>query len=812
MTTLSTGRNTRPPEDQLRVRISADRLGFETTDELDASDAFMAQERALGAIVFGARLRSDGFNIFAMGSPGSGRMSLLRAVMEEEAAKIPPPDDWVYVNNFVDEHHPHALHLPAGLACDFRDAMDDLVEDLALALPSAFDSEDYKSRRSAVEASLQDAQEELLGAIHEKAAKQDVALIRSPLGFGFAPMRDGQVIKPDQFQQLPEQEQKEIKARIEALQEELSRLAQSRFPAIEKEKRDEIRALDRETADATIQFAIAEARRAFPDIAPIQTHLDAVASDLALNFHLFLAIAQAGDGVPLRARLAHPALQRYAVNVMDAVYEPDCAETCAPIVTESDPTYANLLGRIEHLPREGALITDFTMIKPGALHRANGGFLILNARDLLMNPFSWAALKRCLKTNAIRVSSVAEQLSLVSTISLEPDEIPLSVKVALVGDRELFYLLTALDPDFPELFKVQADFDDDIDRSDETLGAMSRAIAAIARRHNLLPLNKAAVARLLEQVSRLSGDARKLSLRVGEVADIMREADHWARQAGATITGGEHIARAVEERRRRAGRLRERSVEMMTREILAIETTGEAVGQVNGLSVLSLGESTFGRPSRITARTRVGAGEVVDIEREVKLGGPLHSKGVLILSSFLATRYGGTRPMSLAASIVFEQSYGGVDGDSASSAELYALLSSLAEAPVQQGLAVTGSVDQFGAVQAIGGVNEKIEGFFDLCAARGLTGDQGVLIPAANAQHLNLREDVAEAVCAGKFAIHAIEHVDEGIELLTGIPAGGPDARGVFPADGVNARVAARLAEFADARRDFARIDKEGAR
>jgi lon-related putative ATP-dependent protease len=659
-----------------------------------------------------------------------------------------------------------------------------------------------------VESSLQEAQEELIGEIQKKAAKQDVALMRTPLGFGFAPMKDGQVVKPDSFKQLSEAEQEEIKNKIEALQDELSTLVQTRFPGIEKEKRDEIRDMDRETAGATIEFAIAEARAAFPDIEPIQTYLNEVAEDLALNFHLFLALAHAGEGAPLQVRLAHPALQRYAVNVMDAVYEDDGAEKCAPIIEESDPTYSNLIGRIEHLPKEGALITDFTLIKPGALHRANGGFLILDARDLLMAPFSWAGLKRCLKTNAIRISSAAEQLSLVSTISLEPDVIPLSVKVALIGDRELFYLLSALDPDFPELFKVQADFDDDMDRSEESLAAMSRVVAALASSKSLMPLHKSAVARLLEQVSRLSGDAQKLSLRVGEVADIMREADHWARQAGAKVIGGDHVTRTIEERRRRAGRLRERSVEMMTREILTIQTTGAVVGQVNGLSVLSLGESTFGRPSRITARTRLGKGEVVDIEREVKLGGPLHSKGVLILSSFLATRYSGAAPMSLWASIVFEQSYGGVDGDSASSAELYALLSSLSGVPIRQDYAVTGSVDQFGRVQAIGGVNEKIEGFFELCAERGLTGTQGVLIPQSNLQHLNLRQEVAAAVRDGKFAIHAVETIDEGIELLTGTPAGAPDENGAFPEGGINALVAARLAEFAEARKSFVKDEK----
>jgi len=475
------------------------------------------------------------------------------------------------------------------------------------------------------------------------------------------------------------------------------------------------------------------------------------------------------------------------------------------VIEESDPNYSNLIGRIEHQPQEGALITDFTLIKPCALHRANGGYLILDARDLLMQPFAWEALKRCLKTSAIRIASAAERYSLVSTISLEPDEIPLSVKVALVGDRRLYYLLSSLDPDFSSLFKVQADFEDDIDRSDANLRMLAGLIADRARAEDLLAFDRGAVAAVLEETSRIADDAAKLSLRIDAIADLMHEADHWARNTGDGLVSVDHVHRAVAERRRRGDRLRERSVEMVSRAIVNIDTTGAVAGQINGLSVISLGETRFGRPARITVRTRVGTGKIIDIEREVKLGGPLHSKGVLILSSFLASRYGAAHPVSLSASIVFEQSYGGVDGDSASSTELYALLSALADAPISQSLAVTGSVDQFGRVQAIGGVNEKIEGFFDICAARGLTGEQGALIPASNVQHLNLRHDVVEAVAAGRFAVHAIDHVDTGIELLTGIPAGAPRADGSFPEDSINGRVADRLAGYADTMRKLMR-------
>jgi lon-related putative ATP-dependent protease len=463
------------------------------------------------------------------------------------------------------------------------------------------------------------------------------------------------------------------------------------------------------------------------------------------------------------------------------------------------------------MPVQGALLTDFTLIKPGALHRANGGFLILEARDVLMQPFAWEGLKRCLKSGSIRLGGVADRLSLVSTVSLEPQEIPLSVKVVLLGDRELHDLLSLVDPDFATLFKVFADFDDVIDRSRENAGLFACLVADHVRRLGLPPFGRDAVAEVLGEATRLADDAAKFTLRVEPIADLMREAAHWAAAAGAATVGRDHVRRAVEEARVRSSRLAERTVEMVARGIVTIDTDGEVTGQVNGLSVVTLAGTRFGRPSRITARARMGSGRIIDIEREVKLGGPLHSKGVLILSGFLAGRFGAEAPVSLSASLVFEQSYGGVDGDSASSAELYALLSAISGVPLRQSLAVTGSVDQFGRVQAIGGVNEKIEGFFDVCARAGLTGRQGVLIPAANVQHLNLREDVVAAAAAGRFAIWPVAHVDEGIALLTGLPAGAPDAQGRFPEGSVNGRVAARLADFAAAMRRFGRPEGEPA-
>jgi lon-related putative ATP-dependent protease len=477
----------------------------------------------------------------------------------------------------------------------------------------------------------------------------------------------------------------------------------------------------------------------------------------------------------------------------------------APAIEEINPTYGNLIGRIEHIAQMGALVTDFLLIKPGTLHKANGGYLLIDARKLLLSPYAWEALKRTIKAREIRIEQPLESLGLITTQTLDPEPIPLDVKVVLFGDRELYYLLAAFDPDFRGLFKVQADFDDTISWSDENNLAYARVIASIVEKYKLKPVDASGVARVIEEGARLADDREKLSIEIGRISDLIREADYWSSMAAREVTTREDVERAIKEGIERASRVRDRAQEIIERDIVFIDTDGAKVGQINGLSVIQIGTFSFGRPSRITARVRMGQGRVVDIEREVKLGGPLHSKGVMILWGYLAGRYAEDVPLALAATLVFEQSYGGVDGDSASSTELYALLSALSEVPVKQGFAVTGSVNQKGEVQAIGGVNEKIEGFFDICKARGLTGNQGVLIPKANVQHLMLREDVVEAVREGKFAIHAVSHVDEGIEILTGIKAGERGEDGQFPPGSVNRLVEDKLKAFAERAKAFGR-------
>ncbi|MBE7554700.1 MAG: AAA family ATPase [Anaerolineales bacterium] len=780
-------------------RCDLNQFAFATTAELDDLTEIIGQARAVEAVRFGIGIRRDGYNLYALGPQGAGKYSAIRQFLEQKAATETAPADWCYVNNFEQPHRPHYLKLPPGLGVTLRQDMAQLVEELRTAIPAVFESEDYRTRRQVIEEEFKEREEKVFEELKQAAQKRDIALIRTPAGLAFAPKHEGQVISPEQYQSLPQAEQDQVQADISVLQDQLLATIQE-LPRWEKELRDRLKALDREMALFVVGHLMDELRQKYAALEEIVQYLNAVQQDVIDNVDDFrnpeepTPVPFAGSPLP-RSLLGLPPLRRYQVNVL----VDHSAAQGARVIYEDYPTYQNLIGQVEHMATQtGALMTDFNLIKPGALHRANGGYLILDARKVLQQPLAWEQLKRVLQSHEIRIESPGQMFGLVSTVSLEPEPIPLEVKVVLLGERMLYYLLYEYDPDFGELFKVEVDFEDEMDRSPENNLLYARLVATLARKEGLRHFDRAAVARTIEHSARLIGDTKKLSTRMQSIANLLREADYWAGQAGDEVVSAAAVQRAIDAQVQRADRMRGRMQEEIERGTILIDTQGEKVGQINGLSVLMLGNFAFGRPSRITARIRLGKGEVVDIEREVELGGPIHSKGVLILAGFLGARFGQERPLSLSASLVFEQSYSGVEGDSASSAELYALLSALAETPIKQALAVTGSVNQHGQVQAIGGVNEKIEGFFDVCRARGLTGEQGVLIPASNVKHLMLRQDVVEATAAGQFYVYPVETIDQGIEILTGLPAGERDEAGHFPEGSINQRVEARLAALAE--------------
>ncbi|MEW8552083.1 MAG: ATP-binding protein [Candidatus Thiodiazotropha endolucinida] len=785
-----------PPEALCR-HCDPDQFNFDTTDELEDLEGFIGQERATESLHFGLGVEHKGYNLYALGPAGAGKSAMVRKFLKALAAERPIPSDWCYVNNFSDARKPHAVALPAGQGVMFKEDMEQLVIDLQEAIPLVFESDEYHTRRQAKEDRLEERQENAMAAMQKKAEEKHIALINTPTGFTLGPKQNDKILGPEQFHKLPEKEQEAIEQDVKALQEELRRTLHA-IPQWQKEAREEISKLNREMTASAVHHLIDAVREKYRDNEAVIAFLDRVEDDVINNYQQFLPHDERKPtlfGLPLSQQEEGPPWHyRYRVNLLLA-HE---ANGGAPIVYEDLPGYNNLVGRIEHRAHLGALETDFTMIRPGALHRANGGYLILDALKLLFQPFVWETLKRVLQSGEIRIESLAQITSLISPQSLEPEPIPLHVKVVLLGERHIYYLLQALDPEFDELFKVAVDFDDDLVRDSHNEHHYGQLVATLARQHKLRPLDRYAVARVIDHSMRLADDNERLSSHMRSLTDLIQQADFWAGEQGHKLISRDDVQQAIEAQIHRADRVQRRLQDEVVRGTLMIATDGEVVGQINGLSVMLLGDQRFGHPNRITARARLGKGQVVDIEREVELGGPIHSKGVYILSGFIAGRYVPDYPLTLSASLVFEQSYGGVEGDSASSAELYALLSALSGLPIKQQFAVTGSVNQMGEVQAIGGVNEKIEGFFDICRTRGLSGGQGVLIPTANVKHLMLRDDVVQAVKAGEFAVYPIDNIDQGIALLTGTPAGTRDENGVFPEDSVNGRVEASLIRFSE--------------
>jgi lon-related putative ATP-dependent protease len=794
-------RSTRVPVSALYHPCAPTDLPALQPDGSTTAPRAIGQDRAVEAVVFGIGVETKGYNIFVHGPTGAGRHTLVQTLLQEAADRRPRPDDWCYLHNFAEPHQPTILRLPAGRAIELREAMAHLIKDLRAALPAAFERDDYRARRDALEQQAKSTHEKTFDEFRLRAEAQDVAVMRTPFGLTLAPLKNKEPIRPADFDTFPESEQKKIREKIEVLQVELEKLVRQ-IPSWEREVREAIRDLNQEIVLAVTSLPFGEIKEQFKDLPAVCAYLDVVEKDIQQNADDFLSAAheQGQNEGPLEgsSRDGH-AFRRYQVNVI----VDNSRLGGAPVIYEDNPTHQNLVGRVEHIARMGTLLTDFNLLIPGALHRANGGYLVIDAERLLMNGFSWESLKRALRAGEVKIESVEQLLSLASTVSLKPEPMPLALKVILIGEPRIYYLLSMLDPEFTTLFKVAADFDDQIDRTPDETKEYAAFVTFIAQREKLLPFAPDAIARVIEYAARLAGDAHKLTADMSALADLATEADYYAKAAGEKSVSAKAVESAIEARRRRADRLYRRYHELVATETIRIETAGERVGQVNGLSVVSIGGAEFGRPSRITAQVQLGRGQVVDIERETELGGPIHAKGVLILTAFLGGRYGMKQPLALNASIVFEQSYSGVEGDSASCAELVALLSAIAERPLSQSFAMTGSVDQHGNVQAIGGVNDKIEGFFDVCSLSGLTGAQGVIIPATNVRNLMLRRDVVDAVANGKFQIHAITHVDQAIALLSGLPAGELAITGEYPAGSFNHAVMQRLKVFAEGQKQW---------
>ncbi len=790
------------PATALRKRCDPACFSFETTESLIDHAGDLGQERAVEAIRFGLAMGHTGYHVFVLGDAGSGKHATTFRLLRERAAGEPVPPDLCYLHNFDEPLKPRLLTLPAGRGAALRTCMQTFIRDLGPALGAALDSDAHVERVESLQSAHKAREEGALRELGQACNAEGISLLQTPEGFVFAPTKDGEPLSPEAFEALPEDERKAIEARIGEWSDRLEDLLND-FPGWRKSVRESIDRAEREVLGPAVAHLLREVREAHEDLPAVLAFLDAVERDVIDSAVRGTMLDEEDDEAPEPEE--NTRYHRYQVKLL----VDHSASQGAPVVFENNPGYGNLIGRIEHVVQQGNQVSHFNLIRAGALHRANGGYLVLDAERLLSQPFAWEGLKRSLRAGEIRIEPPAEAQGWSGALTLEPEAVPSALKVVLIGDREVYYLLMEHDPEFADLFKVAADFNDDILRTPENECEYARLMALLARGAKLLAVERSGVARLVEEASRLAEDSGRLSLNTRALSDLMREADFHARQKGLAATTRAEVEDALAARARRANRYPTRVLESILDGTTLISTTGERAGQINGLVVIELAGEHFGHPVRITATVRMGEGDVVDIERETELGGAIHSKGVLILSAFLAARYARHQPLSLSASLVFEQSYAPVEGDSASLAELCALLSALTQVPIQQRFAITGSVNQFGEVQVIGGVNEKIEGFFDLCSARGLDGTQGVVIPAASIRHLMLREDVVQAAAEGRFRIHAVKTVDEAMTVLTGVEAGEPDAKGVIPKGTLNHKIATVLAEMTAARHAYS--DAEGA-
>ena len=782
---------------------------FRTTAELKEFDEPIGQKRAVAALEFAAAINSDGYNVYVMGQIGTGRSSISSEFLRKRSQQEPTPRDWCYVYNFADSRVPKALSLPAGKGAEWLSDMDAVIGEMVAHIMAAFESEQYNEKRDDILRGFRDERNKELQEFEEEVEAAGFTLGRSPAGLIVAPAHDGEVMDPQQYRELSDEERSRLEDERIEFQGKLAEIMR-RGQREERQTRQNVIDLDRDIARAVVEPLLEEIRDKHKDQEAVLQHIDAIQEDLLENVTNLRQTAEDGEdhmqvaGTAGGVTGAMPLMERYRVNLLVN----NAQAQGAPVIAEANPTIEALTGEVEHQTHMGALVTDFTMIKPGALHRANGGYLIIEAHQVLQRPYAWDALKRALKSEQIRIESLRDQFRFISTVSLEPAPIPLNVRVILVGSPWLYYLLYEYDEDFRKLFKVKADFGIQIDRTRHAARQYAALVGQMCRQEGLPHFAARAIARVVEYGSRLADNSRKLSLNFSKVSNLVRESAYWASEHGRKVVSADDVTYALEQQLWRSNRIEERILEMLEDGSMLVDVAGSEVGQINGISVLQLGDYALGKASRITCETYLGRAGVVNIEREVKLTGRIHDKGILTIGGFVGGRYGQDVPISLSASLAFEQLYDEVDGDSAASTELYALLSSLADVPIKQGIAVTGSVNQKGEIQPVGGVNHKIEGFYATCKTLGITGDQGVIIPHANLRNLMLSDEVVEAVEKGQFHIWVVKTVDEGIELLTGVKAGTRGKSGKYPKNTINGLVEARLQEMAEKMKPARPADK----
>ena len=790
-------------------------LPFTCTAEMTPLEDFIGQERAIRAIEFGLGVNKPGFNIFVTGLTGTGKTSIIKAFLKKVTSKraapeadSASPEDWCYVYNFSDPDRPQALKIRRGWGKNLKTDMERLVQTLQREAKKTFESEDFAHQRQGMIEQLQRKQQEMMEGLMEEARRNELSLRISPSGIMLIPTKDGKPMQEAEYLALSTAAKKALEERRSEIEEKVE-AALREGKKLEREINEKLVAIETQAGEYLVRIPLAELRERYQDYPKILSYFDAVRDHILKNLQRFKGTDAAPNlGQMTQIQMAEPPADPflpYRVNVFV-----DNSDTQgSPIIIETNPAYHNLFGVVEKKPMVGGFITDFTLIKAGSISKANGGYLVLYDRDVFANPGVWEALQRVIKNRELRIEEPATFFGWMAPQGLRPEPIPTDTKIIMIGDPYLYRTLSAMDPDFRETFKVKADFDFEIDRSVENIVAFACFISDYCNRDGLRHFDSTGVARVVEHCARLVEDQNKLSTRFSDMVDLLIECDYWAGKENAELVSEKHVERAIVEKTFRLNLIEKRLQEMIGEGTVLVNVDGSVVGQVNGLAVYQMGDFSFGKPSRITAKTFLGRGGIVNIERESKLSGKTHDKGVLILSGYLGGKYAQERPLSLSSSVCFEQSYDGVDGDSASSTELYAILSSLSEMPIKQGIAVTGLVNQNGEIQAIGGINYKIEGFYDVCRLKGLTGEQGVLMPRSNLRNLMLRPDVVDAVKEGKFHIYAVSTTDEGIEVLTGVPAGERNSEGHYPAGSINDRVQKKLLQYSEQQKQFAAAGTE---